>query len=365
MITMMRLLAAVSAIVTAGVLGAGTPSTASAARAPAVPSSFQPAASSFWSPGSGVVLGSNSCTRLPCQAQLVTTSDGGRHWQPVTTPALQLAEFGGTGRVVSSVLFASRQDGWLYGGTGLWYTSDGGARWRQLTLPGKVTAMAAGAGTAYAVVAPRTRNAELFRSPAGRAGWTRVGTMTAASPILAMSGRAAWFASGTRFWQTPATYLWATADGTHWHRYPFTCQKGYGLTAIAAATASHVTFLCTGNGFAGGEGKETLASADGGRTAHLAGPAPAEGQPTGFAAPPGRPQVITLAAVSGASFLDTSANGAKTWTIATVGSSEPLNSLAYVNQTTGWVVLGWPGPYGKHQLLRTADAGRTWRATGF
>ena len=332
---------------------------AARAVAPASPG-FQPAAASFWSPGSGVVLGAAGCAKLPCRAQLAATRDGGRHWQPVNTPGLQLVQFPGTGRVVSSVLFASRQDGWLYGGTGLWFTSDGGAHWRQLTLPGKVTVLAAAAGTAYAVVAPARGSAELFRSPVGRAAWARAGKMTAASPILAVSGRAAWFANGTSFENPPATYLWAAADGTHWHRYPFACPAGYGLRDIAAATPSHLMFLCTGSGFAGGEGKEIMASADGGKTAHLAGPAPAEGHPMGFAAPPGRPQVITLAAVSGGSWLDTSANAAKTWATSTVGGSEPLNSLAYANQTTGWVVLGTPGPNGKHELLRTTNAGHTW-----
>jgi YVTN family beta-propeller protein len=326
---------------------------------------FQPAAASFWSAGSGVVLGAAGCAKLPCQARLVTTSDGGRHWRPVNIPSLQLVHFSGTGRVVNNVLFASRQVGWLYGGTGLWFTRDGGAHWRQLTLPGKVTALATAAGTAYAAVAPPRGSEELFRSPVGRAAWARVGTMTVSVAILAVSGRAAWFANASAF-SVHAASLWATADGTHWHRYPFACPKGYGLADLAAATPSHVLFACLfGSGFAGGRDKEVLASTDGGKTTHLAGKPPAEGDLTGFAVPPGRPQVITAAAVSGASFLFTSANGGKAWTISTVGNSEPLNSLAYVNQTTGWVVLGMPGTGGTHALLRTINAGRTWHKISF
>lgn len=327
-----------------------------------VPSGFQPAAASFWSPGRGVVLGAVGCVRLPCRARLVITSDNGEHWQFLTTPDLQL---GKAGRTVSGVLFASRQDGWLYGGAGLWFTNNGGSRWRQLALPGSVTAMAASAGTAYAVVEPHlSAPEELFRSPAGRAAWVRAGQMTAASATLAVSGRAAWFASGAGF-TAPATYLWATTDGTHWHRYPFSCPKGYGLASIAAASTSRVLFLCSGSGFADGSGKEILASADGGRTTRLAGHAPAEGDLAGFAVPPDRPQVITLAAVSGLSLLYTSANGGKTWTITVVGNSEPLSSLAYVNRTIGWVVLGTPGPNGTHGLLRTTNAGRTWHKINF
>lgn len=239
------------------------------------------------------------------------------------------------------MLFANRRDGWLYGGTGLWFTGDGGAHWRHLTLAGKVTAMTAAAGTAYAAVAPPAGKGQLFRSPVTRAAWAPVGTITAASPLLAVVGRAAWFANGTLFGSPSATYLWATPDGTHWHRYPFACAKGYGLKAITAATPSHLAFLCTGSGFAGGEGKEVMTSADGGKTAHLVGPAPLYGHPTGFAAPPSRPQVITIANTGSGIF--TSANAGKNWTGGLIDTSgEPLNSLAYTSPSAAWVVLGMP-----------------------
>jgi hypothetical protein len=153
--------------------------------------------------------------------------------------------------------------------------------------------------------------------------WTRVGTMTAASPILAVSGRAAWFANGSL--------------REHARHMPVGDRRRHALAPVPVCLPER----------------------------HLVGPVPAEGQPAGFAAPPGRPQVITLAAVSGASFLYTSPNGGKTWTTSFVGNSKPLTSLAYANQTTGWVVLGWPGPGGRHELLRTTNAGRTWQQAGF
>ena len=75
--------------------------------------------------------------------------------------------------------------------------------------------------------------------------------------------------------------------------------------------------------------------------------------------------MITLAAASGASFLDRSANGGKTWTELTVtGGGWPWSSLSYVSRTVGWVVLGGPGSGGS-RLLRTSDAGRTWHQIGF
>ena len=182
------------------------------------------------------------------------------------------------------------------------------------------------------------------------------------------SSRAAWFASGGGGGDAGVTHLQATTDGAHWHQYPFRCPgPGYGLQAIASASPSHVVFLCAGGGAAGSMGKQVLESANGGKTVHLIGQAPPGGDPYAIAVPPGRASVITLAAASGASFLDRSANGGKTWTELTVPGSSgglPWNSLSYVSRTTGWVVLGGPGS-GGGRLLRTSDAGRTWHPVGF
>jgi hypothetical protein len=336
-----------------------------------VPSDFQPASASFLSISWGVVLGSVGCTKTPCRALLAGTADGGAHWHFLKVPDVSLVNPAGTdvGARVSAVVFASRRDGWLYG-PGLWATHDGGAHWHRLSVGGAVVSMAASAGTAYAIIRPhhylsRGGRAKLFRSPAGKNAWVRLGTMTGnPAAILAVSRKAAWF--GASVAGTP-TNLWATADGMHWHKYRFRCPKAYfvGLGGIAPSSRSHVMFLCIGSGFAGGAGKAVLRSSDGGKTEHLVGPAPSEGDVVGFAAPPGRPAVITLAAVSGASWLDTSRNGGKTWTVTRVGGSEPLNSLAYVSRTVGWVVLGTPGPNGSHGLLRTTDTGRIWHRVRF
>ena len=103
--------------------------------------------------------------------------------------------------------------------------------------------MAAGAGTVYAAVALRGGNvSELFASPEGRDAWARVGRFTAVNPILTVSGRAAWFASAG--FRASSTYVWATANGARWHRYPLRCPAGYNLAGGAAASRSDVVFLC-------------------------------------------------------------------------------------------------------------------------
>ncbi|MGD0609486.1 MAG: hypothetical protein ABSA53_38675 [Streptosporangiaceae bacterium] len=102
--------------------------------------------------------------------------------------------------------------------------------------------MAASAGTAWAVVDPdpfRGLADELYRSPVGTNAWARVGTMTAAQAVFATSGRAAWFASSAG--TGSGEYVWATAGGVHWNKYPFRCPGTYYQPAgIAATSPSHV-----------------------------------------------------------------------------------------------------------------------------
>jgi hypothetical protein len=341
------------------------PATASLRPATAsfLPADFGPASASFLSAATGYVLGGLGCRiQRACTARLVATADGGAHWHFLKAPAVRLfnsaAGTRGQGSRVSSVVFASRRDGWLYG-PGLWSTRDGGARWRRISLSGGIAAMAASATTAYAVVSPRGGGPEeLYRSPAGQDAWARAGSMTARSAVLAVSGRAAWFGS--------STHLWATADGAGWHRYPFRCPGAayYGLSGIAAASRSRVVFLCTGNGAMGSLSKEVLTSSDGGQSVHLAGQAPLSGGTDGIAVPPHRANVIPLAAVSGADFLDRSADGGKTWTEVTYPLFGSWSSLSYVSRTVGWVVAGQPGLGSGNQLWRTSDAGLTWHPAG-
>ena len=363
---------------------AGAASAVGPARAAGVPAGFQPMSASFLSPSSGFVLGGVGCTHgnPVCRARLAATTDGGAHWHFAGAPDVLL--FYGAGDLltqasrVSGVVFANSRDGWLYG-PGLYATHDGGAHWQRISLGGNivlslgggVTAMAASAGTAWAVVDPDPFHGladELYRSPVGTNAWARVGTMTAAQAVFAVSGRAAWFANSTE--TGSGEYVWATADGVHWNKYPFSCPGAYYQPAgIAPVSPSHVLFLCAFPQGMFQTEKEVLLSVNGGRTEHLIGPAPMGGDVSGFAVLPDRATMITIAVVTpGPDYLYRSANGGKTWTRVAVpdtGGGVSLSSLSYVSPTVGWMVIGGPFGGGESLLLRTTDAGATWYRVRF
>ena len=363
----------------AGAAGAADP-----AQAAGVPAGFQPMSASFLSPSSGFVLGGVGCAHgnPVCWARLAATTDGGAHWH--FAGATDVLLFYGAGDLltqasrVSGVVFANSRDGWLYG-PALYATHDGGAHWQRISLGGNivpslgggVTAMAASAGTAWAVVDPDPFHGladELYRSPVGTNAWARVGTMTAAQAVFAVSGRAAWFANSTE--TGSGEYVWATADGVHWNKYPFSCPGTYYQSAgIAPVSPSHVLFLCAFPQGMFQTEKEVLLSVNGGRTEHLIGPAPMGGDVSGFAVLPDRVTMITIAVVTpGPDYLYRSANGGKTWTRVAVpytGGGVSLSSLSYLSPTVGWMVIGGPFSGGESLLLRTTDAGATWYRVRF
>jgi photosystem II stability/assembly factor-like uncharacterized protein len=355
-----------AALTPAGALAATT-APAATANASVVPSGFQPTSASFVSPATGFVLGAVGCKpRQACVARLVATTDGGARWHFLKTPVVRLPDPAGTRQAaeVSDVVFASPQTGWLYG-PALYSTRDGGVHWRMLSLGGSVDTVATSGGTVYAVVSPPGgRPEQLFRSRVGTNAWARAGTMTGQQAVLAVSGKAAWFGTSTD--------LWATADGVHWRNYPFRCPGTYDeLTGIAAASVSHVVFLCSNAQGMFHTNKEVLVSVNGGRTERRAGYAPVSGDDPydGIAVPPPPSTVITIAAYApGPDYLYRSANGGKTWVSLQVPGTDGganLSSLSYVSVTVGWVVTGGPAGGGPAQLLRTSDAGSTWHKVAF
>jgi YVTN family beta-propeller protein len=313
-----------------------------------VAAGFQAGTVSFTSPARGVAFGGLGCGPNCLDDVLMATTDGGKHWNflPAPPPAPVFV----TIPPQPLALFTSLRDGWLYGQL---HTGDGGVTW-QRDPPVKLTQarMAATATTIYAVTRLAGKPADgLFTTPVGGTTWTRVPGISALITGLAVSGPSVWLAA--------TTHLFATADGRHWHRYPARCPgTGFKLTGVAAASPSHVAFLCTRPGPSGAVAKEVLTSADGGRTVHLAGSAPANGTPEFFASPPGNPAVITIASDAPRGrplWIYRSANRGASWTTRTFQLKDlaRFDSLTYTSATAGWLTFDGT-------LLHTTDSGRTW-----
>src|SRR5207247_6871453 len=121
----------------------------------------------------------------------------------------------------------------------------------------------------------------------------RYGAMTGS--MLAVSGDSVWFAGGT--------YLWTTADGAHWARYPLRSQgtnngTPYRLAGIAAASPRYVAFLYAAPGGMFHTSMKVLVSFNDGRTAWQTRQAPPPaGDVAAFAVTPGRLGSIALAGV--------------------------------------------------------------------
>jgi hypothetical protein len=364
-----RAAAAVAAPVLLLTLGAGSaaglsPGTSGAshadpaAAAPA-PTRFEPVSASFVSYRAGYVLGTRGHTTLPGAAMLVRTVNSGGTWAAVPAPPVRLVNPGRVvpGSSVSAVFFTDMNNGWLFN-PALWVTHDGGRHWRQLSFPGKPDAIGASNGVAFASVTPWGGGQDLlYASRVGTDRWTLVPGVAPAGALM-FYGRAGWAGLPPN--------LWATTDLRHWHKLPaFHCPATYGypngVSSLVAGTATRVLLLCTGEPAAGSMGKELYASANGGRTFQLVGPAPMGGdQGNTLAVPPGRPQVVTLETFSGGNMLDRSVNGGRTWRITLYpGQAFGWRDLRYVSPTVGWVVSGTLGVE-YNWLMRTVNAGSTW-----
>jgi hypothetical protein len=316
---------------------------------------FAVASVSFWSPAQGVALGGVACgDGTPCAARLMITSNGGARWRFLPAPGADVLS-GSPSRSVSHVLFTSARRGWLYG-PALWSTSNGGAGWRKLSLGGAVDAMAGGAGRVFAVVAPGHGKArELFTSPASHDSWTRVRPVS--GDVLAVYGRSAWLGS--------SRYLWTTGDGKRWRKYPFRCPaatRSIGLASIAPASRTRVLFLCLGAPAGPQQAKDLMGTTNAGKTSHLIRALQLNGDTAVIATPPGRPKVIALGTEY---YLDTSADGGRTWSMKMVaaGGGAPWNSLSFLSPAAGWAEVGQPPT--DDALFRTTNAGRSWHRVRF
>ena len=298
-------LAAVPAVLVA--LGAGSAVAQPASGNPPPPTGFEAASASFVSAQTGFVLGTRHCSELPCKALLRKTVNGGKTWIAVPAAPVSLVPpvNGPPLSDVSTVRFENSSDGWLFN-PGLWATTNGGVRWHRVSLPGEVIALAASDGVVFAAAEPVNGGlgqARLYRSKVGTNRWTRVAGVAPAN-ALTVSGHSVWAG-------VAPTMSTSTDGGRHWSKLSFSCPPNFpDATAVAAASPANVALACTNPSSPqpGSSPKDVFTSANGGRTFHLAGHPGDSGNVGLIAMPPGHPQVITLTATSGASYLYRSAD---------------------------------------------------------
>jgi len=332
------------------------------------PPVFEAQAASFVSARTGFVLGTRDCSRLPCTALLEKTANGGVTWTSVPVPAVSLVPrfTASPASAVSSVRFENADDGWLLA-PALWATTDGGKRWHRVTaVPGEIVDLAVSDGEVYVSAEPANGGLNQTRMYASRVGsnnWALIPRVTPQN-LLTVFGHSVW--AGSANGVTPG--LWTSADsGRHWSRLSFRCPRtALSASEVAAASRSDVAVACSDEGYPqpGLSVKELFTSTDGGRTFHRAGEPPEPGQVYGLAMPPRNPRVITLNAASGASYLDQSADGGRTWT-ENVYPDGGLGfaDLAYASATTGYVIhfMGSPVIAYSEGLMKTTDKGGTWK----
>jgi photosystem II stability/assembly factor-like uncharacterized protein len=262
---------------------------------------------------------------------------------------------------VDAVEFENAQDGWRYGPS-LWATTDGGQQWHKEVLSGEVIDVAASDGTVFASTEPVNGGilqATLHKSQVGTTKWAL---------ISGVSPEAALTVSGHSVWAGISPDLWtSTNSGTSWSKLSFQCpHMELTPTAVAAASTADVAIACSDQSYPqpGFSIKKLYTSSNGGNTFHVAAGQPAEaGNVGGLAMPLGSPQVITLTASSGATFLYKTADSGKTWSRQTFSDGGlDVRDLAYVSATTGYLVHYNGGPVIAYTLglMKTTNAGLTW-----
>ena len=332
-----------------------------------VPPGFEPVSMTFVSASEGWVLGTASCAVQPCTA-IVRTTTAGASWTGIPAPPVPVASDGPAGPApgLSYLRFASPLAGFAFGSQ-LWTTHDGGATWQHVWLPGRIADLETSAGVVYAAVIAQDSTVTIYRSLASADAWTPVTGIPASvadptdtPPIslgrITLHGTAAWVILGGR--------LYGTQAGVSWVQEPAACAPGYTMASAAASSIQQVTLLCAGNSGMGSQGKILYSSGDGGASFSLTGMPPTTGDQFEQLADP-TAQHIFLATSSGATWLDVSGDGGRTWSTA----------LTINDGGAGWSDFGFTTPfqgvaiegnaaYGRHMYM-TWDAGHIWHQVTF
>lgn len=324
-----------------------------------VPPGFRPVSVTFVSASEGWVLGTAPCAHRPCTS-VVRTVDGGRSWTGTPAPRFPLAPWAGQ-RGLSSIRFADPLDGFAFGSQ-LWVTHNGGATWHHVRLPGRIGDLETSAGTVYAAVVTRRGRVTVYENGAGGGRWIPVPGLPAGVPgyaalgTITLHGTAAWIILGNR--------LYATRAGRFWTEEPVRCPRDFQMASAGAFSARRVTLLCVGGPAAGSASKILYSSRDGGARFRRAGVPPAGGDQLDLLAQPAARHIF-IATSSGATWLDVSGNGGRTWgeTLRLFDGGLGWSDFGFTTPGQGVAIEG--DPVLGSRMYMTWDAGRTWHQIRF
>jgi hypothetical protein len=332
---------------------------------------FKATSVTFVSPEEAFVLGTTACAHAPCTA-IAATPDRGGKWEELPAPAVPLGDpFANSGQAAAwGIRFADPEYGFVFG-NGLWVTTDGGERWTAIAGPGgSIVDLEVIDGQVLALSYPCSARSgcgqlgTLYRRALSGGPWLAV-TPVSGARVIATQARVAAVLDLSR--------VVVTGDGglTFAVRATPCAGSGSAGSAVAVTGPDSLDLLCAGGAAMGSVQKTVYVSDDLGATWTKAGSPPLGGDPWGISA--GTPTQLTVAALSGATWLYYSADGGVRWSTAyraPVDGGVEFNDLGFTTTADGVAVFGpvyddgdpagMPG-----QLLLTSDGGASWTTVRF
>jgi len=312
----------------------------------------------------GWALVREPCGATVCMA-LRETTDGGRTWAPVRTPALLDTEAQSDAAVtcatqlcVSGVRFATPKVGWLFGPAFV-ETVDGGRTWKREPAP-VVTDVEASGDFALRLTTSRVRCTsgcafDVEREQLGTGAWRSVASSVSGHPSLLILRTDAYVVGVPDLAGTAGADLRRSHDGGKtWTAVADPCAvTSAGHVAISASEAPDGVFvvLCAARK------KPTTPfvriSGDGGKT---------------FGAPHDVPSIALVVRTASAQTILIGCNGSDTNVVlrSTDGGVTWRTALMSPFPTGGAVTLGWENPQtarvslGANAIWTTRDAGGAW-----